>query len=85
MNINISIKIFIWRACRDILPTQAKPKLKNMVVEENCVFCHTGIEVLQHAFIACPTLQDSWKTFFLAVLEFQSLLDQQHVMSIAMS
>lgn len=39
---------------------------------------------VQLPLIACPTLQDSWKMFFPALLNFQPPLDQ-HIMSIAMS
>jgi hypothetical protein len=56
-----STKVFLWRACNNLLPTRANLRRKGMDLEENCVICIHEPESIQHVLWECPSAQDVWE------------------------
>ena len=46
------IRNFIWRACKDILPTKTKLRDRKIPVEVECNLCG-GVETASHTFWSC--------------------------------
>jgi hypothetical protein len=54
------IKIFLWRAYNDILPTR-KNLLRRRVIEDGkCPWCNLEEETTAHAIWYCPAAKDVW-------------------------
>ncbi|XP_062170938.1 uncharacterized protein LOC133876698 [Alnus glutinosa] len=55
-----SVKVFLWKACHNLLPTKAN-LLKRKVVEDGlCPCCGREDETVLHALWDCPSAQDVW-------------------------
>jgi hypothetical protein len=55
-----STKIFLWRACNDILPTKENLKKRGVVDDDLCRFCGIDRETIMHILWECPSSQDVW-------------------------
>jgi hypothetical protein len=55
-----STKAFLWRACRNILPTKDNLLRRGVVKEDRCILCENGSETLIHVLWECPTAVDVW-------------------------
>ncbi|KAF7833947.1 ribonuclease H [Senna tora] len=53
-------KVFLWRACRGILPTVESLEERGMDIDELCIMCNNAHEDVFHALIDCPELQLMW-------------------------
>jgi hypothetical protein len=60
MKVPNSIKMFLWRACKDILPTKANLQKRGMALDPLCIFCKIEIEMTYHILWECISLQDVW-------------------------
>ena len=54
------VRHFCWHACRDILPTKAKLKRRNVIAEDVCVCCQGEAEMNGHIFWDCSRAQEAW-------------------------
>lgn len=45
------VKHFLWRFCRDILPTRSKLRFRHIDVQDSCPWCASGSESTMHLFI----------------------------------
>ena len=46
--------VFLWKVCRNILPTSSALCGWNLNISSNCVLCNNWIEILNHLFLECP-------------------------------
>ena len=53
-------KLFIWRACRNILPTQAKLYDKGITSSLTCRWCMDEAETVDHVLWGCEFAQKVW-------------------------
>ncbi|KAK3184006.1 hypothetical protein Dsin_031292 [Dipteronia sinensis] len=51
------IKLFIWRACNNWLPTQMSLVLRKIPVDNRCPLHSRRPESTMHAFWCCPSLK----------------------------
>ena len=54
------IKIFSWRVCLDILPTQDNLIRRRVLVSARYYFCQQEIESILHVLWSCGAAQDVW-------------------------
>jgi ribonuclease HI len=54
------IKMFLWRACNDILPTRENLLKKRVIVDGKCPWCNIEEESTAHALWFCPAAKDVW-------------------------
>ena len=54
------IKVFGWRACRNILPTRVNLLRKRIIEDNRCEVCKTELETEIHALWNCVGAQDVW-------------------------
>ena len=55
------VKVFAWRACRNILPTKAKLFTRKVTQDDVCEECGVGVESSGHLFWHCSRAQEVWK------------------------
>jgi hypothetical protein len=53
-------KIFLWKACADILPTKQKLFHTNVTNDPLCPICQLETETVGHILWHCPSAQDVW-------------------------
>jgi len=61
-----SSKIFLWRACQNLLPTKQNLKKKCVLNDDLCPCCKFQEESTLHALWSCPGAQDVWGSGSLA-------------------
>ena len=54
------IKHFIWRACRESLPTKKNLFSKKVTRNATCDLCHDGVEDVIHTLWGCQVLKEVW-------------------------
>jgi hypothetical protein len=54
------VKMFVWRACQNILPTRMNLFRRKVIEEAKCSCCEVEDETLIHALWTCPATQDVW-------------------------
>jgi hypothetical protein len=54
------VKLFLWKACNDILPTREKLFKREIVPNLLCPICWREPESTCHILWNCPTTQDVW-------------------------
>jgi ribonuclease HI len=54
------VKLFIWQACNNILPTYENLFKRKVVSDALCPICKGDIETVGHALWSCPAAQDVW-------------------------
>jgi ribonuclease HI len=55
-----STKVFMWRACCNILPTRDNLGRRGVVDDVVCPLCNREEETVIHALWSCPATQDVW-------------------------
>jgi hypothetical protein len=55
-----STKVFLWRACNNILPTKENLLKKEEVNDDLCLICNRDQETAQHVLWECPSAADVW-------------------------
>ena len=58
------IKIHIWRACSNILPTTVSLRQKRVFVDDGCFFCNEENESIEHVGRDCCFVRDMVKSFY---------------------
>ena len=62
------VKIFSWRACQNIFPTQDNLVHKRVMEDARCCFYHRATETVLHVLWECGATQDVWAG---SVIRFQ--------------
>ena len=73
LNCPSKVKHFMWRACKNILPTNYGLKLKKIQVEDVCGVCGK-VESLCHVLWDCEVAEAVWRESKLALPKLQSPL-----------
>jgi hypothetical protein len=55
------VKLFIWRACSDILPTQSNLFRRGVSNAMSCRWCEDDVKTVSHALWQCDFAQKVWK------------------------
>lgn len=53
-------RMFLWRACSNILQTKDNLKRRRVVQEDICFICNRFVETAKHSLWDCPAAQDVW-------------------------
>ncbi|XP_012847034.1 PREDICTED: uncharacterized protein LOC105967016 [Erythranthe guttata] len=56
------IRMFLWRACSDILPTQAELFRRKIATSPMCNHCGREWETPMHVFLRCRGMEKIWKS-----------------------
>ena len=56
------IKTFIWRACRDVLPTKANLTRRKFLFDVGCECCEDGVKSIDHILLSCTYADKVWKS-----------------------
>ncbi|KAK0600064.1 hypothetical protein LWI29_011234 [Acer saccharum] len=62
LNLPNKIKIFCWKACKEILPTKLLLFKRNIMGPAVCELCGNQVESVDHALGSCKKIQQQWKT-----------------------
>jgi len=54
------VKVFMWKACHNILPTKENLFKRRVVDNKLCPCCEREEETTLHALWGCPSAQDVW-------------------------
>ena len=54
------IKTFIWKACRDILPTKSNLTRRKILFDTGCEYCEDGVESIDHVLLRCTYFDKVW-------------------------
>lgn len=54
------VKLFLWRACNNLLPTKENLHCRKIVDDNKCPCCTREAESVIHALWTCPAVQDVW-------------------------
>ncbi|XP_023913698.1 uncharacterized protein LOC112025278 [Quercus suber] len=60
LHIPTKIKVFVWRACHNILPTFEKLRQRLIIEDDLCPICKRVPETILHALWKCAAAQDVW-------------------------
>jgi len=60
LHVSNSVKVFLWRACNNLLPTKLNLKHKRVVEDALCPICGREEEDTAHVLWCCPGAQDVW-------------------------
>ncbi|WVZ73611.1 hypothetical protein U9M48_021897 [Paspalum notatum var. saurae] len=52
------VKMFIWKLCKDILPTRLNKLARTLEEDSRCMICGTGTENSYHATVSCRVARD---------------------------
>jgi hypothetical protein len=55
------VKLFAWRACRNIVPTKTKLFEKGLTATSSCSWCMEEAETIDHVLWSCEFAQKVWK------------------------
>jgi hypothetical protein len=53
-------KMFVWKVCKNILPTKDNPMRWKVTQEACCLICNGSVEMAKHILWECPSAQDVW-------------------------
>lgn len=67
------VKLFVWKACHDILPTRMKLFEKGISHSYSCLWCAEEPETCDHVLWGCEFAQKVWKSSFVAISSQYSL------------
>ena len=61
-NLSVPCKVrnFIWRSCRNAIPTKTNLVRKCVIDESKCTQCHNHQEDVLHTLWYCPNLSQVW-------------------------
>ncbi|KAL0423119.1 UNVERIFIED_CONTAM: hypothetical protein Sradi_0846700 [Sesamum radiatum] len=54
------IKVFLWRLCREAIPTTSTLLCRRCVVEQACLTCGVDTETSKHVFLECSYARQVW-------------------------
>ena len=54
------VRNFIWRSCRDAIPTKKNLRWRQILIEDICDHCKQSSECVLHAFWCCSDLSAIW-------------------------
>ena len=54
------VRMFVWRACSNILPTCMKLCQRKIPVDPACAVCHQHDEIVAHTLWGCPMARNVW-------------------------
>ena len=63
------IKVFMWRACHNILPTLERLRQRRIIENALCPICMQAPETIIHALWECGAAQDVWASCSHRVLQ----------------
>jgi hypothetical protein len=55
-------KLFLWKACHDILPTKVNLCKRKIIDDPVCPLCEREAETVLHVLWQCPAAMDAWST-----------------------
>ena len=55
-----TIKNFVWRACREAIPTKANLKRRHIMENDRCEHCLMEEETTLHALWSCSKIKSAW-------------------------
>jgi ribonuclease HI len=55
-----AVKMFLWQACNNILPTKEKLFKRHIIDDPLCPICGLATETLAHILWSCPSAKDVW-------------------------
>jgi hypothetical protein len=55
-----AVKMFVWRACHNLLPTRANLFRKGVCEDKMCPICVQEEEIVAHVSWGCPAANDVW-------------------------
>ncbi|KAL5766450.1 hypothetical protein ACOSP7_017067 [Xanthoceras sorbifolium] len=56
LNIPAKVRMFVWRACRNLLPTRSLLAARRVSVGAGCPLCDAGVDSVLHALWYCRSL-----------------------------
>ncbi|KAL5772827.1 hypothetical protein ACOSP7_012443 [Xanthoceras sorbifolium] len=79
LNIPAKVRMFVWRACRNLLPTRSLLAARRVLVGTVCPLCDAAVDSVLHSLWSCLSLVDAkaavpFLSGFLLVPEFEFLL-----------
>jgi len=60
MEVPNSVKLFMWKACNDLLPTKTNLFKRKVVEDPKCPCCTLEEETTFHVLWSCPAARDVW-------------------------
>jgi hypothetical protein len=60
LNVPYPVKLFLWHACKNILPTRMNLVKRRVVEDGICPCCWKEEETIVHVLWLCPAAQDVW-------------------------
>ncbi|KAL0416100.1 UNVERIFIED_CONTAM: hypothetical protein Slati_3441900 [Sesamum latifolium] len=48
------VRLFVWKVCKNALPTMCNLRKRGVEVKEGCVLCDAETESVMHTLILCP-------------------------------
>jgi hypothetical protein len=54
------VKLFLWQACNNILPTKEKLFKRKIIDDPLCPVCCREVETVGHALWSCSAARDVW-------------------------
>lgn len=60
LNVPNNIKMFVWRACHNLLPTKANLLKQKVINSASCPICNLAEETVEHIVWSCPSASDVW-------------------------
>ena len=55
-----ALRMFLWRACNNILPAKDNLYKRKIIDDPNCAICGGGPKTLGHVLWSCPAAYDVW-------------------------
>ncbi|KAH7569641.1 hypothetical protein JRO89_XS06G0225100 [Xanthoceras sorbifolium] len=59
LNIPAKVRMFVWRACRNLLPTRSLLAARRVPVGAGCPLCDAAVDSVLHSLWSCRSLVDS--------------------------
>ncbi|KAH7572293.1 hypothetical protein JRO89_XS04G0233800 [Xanthoceras sorbifolium] len=59
LNIPAKVRMFVWRACRNLLPTRSLLAARRVPVGAGCPLCNVAVESVLHSLWLCRSLAES--------------------------
>ncbi|KAK6126674.1 hypothetical protein DH2020_039582 [Rehmannia glutinosa] len=54
------VKHFVWRVCKDSIPTHSNLSRRHVEVDCHCVLCRVDYETAWHVFLECKISKECW-------------------------
>jgi len=62
LNVPSKVQNFLWRACKEAIPTKHNLLKRKFLNEDKCEQCGVESETAVHALWTCPTLNEIWES-----------------------